>query len=79
MNTNEDYVAFTQKLSYIINSETQEKTIVISASRILRDLWVTKGLITLTRELNKPYKKELGKNKPNPHSVKFYQYRCIYT
>ena len=71
MNTNNVYVVFITKLTDIINSETQEKTIAIPASHILRDPWMTTGLITSSRELNKHYKKEIGKNKEHPQSVNF--------
>jgi len=46
-------------LSDIIH-ERREKTIVIPASCILRDPWITKALITSSRELNKLYKKQPG-------------------
>jgi hypothetical protein len=78
MNTNEAYITFTNKLSDIIDIETQEKTIVIPASRIIRDPWMTTGLIASSHELNKLYKKKIGKDKTHSFSVKFHQYRNTY-
>lgn len=78
MNTNDAYVTFTNKIRDIINSETENKSIVIPASRIIREPWFTTGLITSSRELNKLYKKKIGKDKAHPCSIKFYQYRSTF-
>ena len=75
MNTDESYDAFINKLNDIINAEVQTKTIKIPPSRKVRDPWMTRGLITSSRELNKLHKRKIGKEKTHPHSIKFYEYR----
>ena len=62
LNTNDAFIAFTNKLNDIINNEVQEKTVIIPASRIIRDPWITTGLITSSRKLNKLYKMKIGKD-----------------
>jgi hypothetical protein len=78
LNTNEAYAAFSNTLSEIINTEAPEKTIVIPASRVIREPWMTIGLITSSRKLNKLYKKKIGKDGTHPHTMKFNQYRKMY-
>jgi len=46
------YVAFSTKLSEIINNEVKQKLIVIPASRLIEDPWIINGLITSSRSLN---------------------------
>ena len=78
LNTNDAFIAFTNKLNDIINNEVQEKTVIIPASRIIRDPWITTGLITSSRKLNKLYKMKIGKDKNHPNSTKYSQYRNAY-
>jgi len=56
----------------------KEKTIVIPASHIIRDPWMTNGLITSSRNLNKLFRKKINKEKSHPHSIKFNKYRNSY-
>ena len=78
LDTNDAYVVFSNKLSEIINNEVKEKTVVIPASHIIRDPWMTNGLITSSRNLNKLFRKKINKDKSHPHAMKYYQYRNIY-
>ena len=78
LNTNDAFIAFTNKLNDIINNEVQEKTVIVPASRIIRDPWITTGLITSSRKLNKLYKMQIGKDKNHPKSTKYSQYRNAY-
>ena len=71
------YVAFSNKLSEIINNEVKEKIIMISASQIIRDPWMTNGLITSSCNLNKLYRNK-WQRKVAPRSIKFYKYRNNY-
>ena len=72
-----DYIKIDQ-LNGIINNEVQEKTVIIPASRIIRDPWITTGLITSSRKLNKLYKMKIGKDKNHPNSTKYSEYRNAY-
>jgi hypothetical protein len=60
LDTNEAYKVFSNKLREIyINNEVKEKTVVIPASHIIRDPWMTKGLITSSRNLNKLFRNKI--------------------
>lgn len=78
MNTNEAYDHFSEKIKDVINHYAPEKTIKISAKSIIRDPWMTKGLITSSKKLNKLYKKSIGHNKQHPHYMKYIKFRNSY-
>ncbi len=78
LNTNEAYQEFLKILTVIIDDIAPQKTIRIPASRIIRDKWMTPGLLTSSRTLNKLLKKKLGKDKLHASHVEFKQYRNIY-
>ena len=50
---------------------------MISASQIIRDPWMTNGLITSSCNLNKLYRNK-WQRKVAPRSIKFYKYRNNY-
>ena len=75
---NDSYTKFSDTLSSIIDSVAPEKTTTIPASRVIRNPWMTKGLITSSRTLNRLHKKQLGQDKSHTSYIKFYKYRNLY-
>lgn len=78
MNTDHAYTEFSNTLDTIINNAAPEKEIKISSKFVIRDPWVTRGLIASSRTLNKLYRKKMGKDKKNLHYEKFINYRNMY-
>jgi hypothetical protein len=78
MNTNDAYTEFANTLNNIIDNAAPEKIIKIAPSRVIRDLWMTRGLIASSRTLNKLHKKALGKPKTDAQHEKFIRFRNIY-
>jgi hypothetical protein len=78
MNTNDAYSEFSNSLNNIINNAAPEKIIKISTSFVIRDPWMSRGLLTSSRTLNKMHTKKIGKDKTHAHFIKFTKYRNIY-
>jgi hypothetical protein len=78
MNTNDAYSEFSNSLNNIINNAAPEKIIKISTSFVIRDPWMSRGLLTSSRTLNKMHTKKIGKDKTHAYFIKFTKYRNIY-
>ena len=75
---NEAYDLFTTKILNIINDISPVKTITIPAKRIIRDPWVTKGVIKSATTLDKLYRNSLRKPKDHPKFIEYKKYRNLY-
>ncbi len=62
-NTNDAYDIFADKLHDIINTISPEKTIIIPAKKVIREPWVTKGIMKSSHTLDKLYRKTLTKKR----------------
>jgi len=78
MNIDDAYLNFTQELTNILDKFAPETKISIPASCIIRDPWMSKGLLKSSKTLNKLYKQKLNKDKTHPTHIKYLQYRNMY-
>jgi hypothetical protein len=78
MNTDDAYNEFSNTLNNIINNAAPEKQIKITSKFVIRDPWVTRGLMASSRTLNKLFRTKLGKDKTNLHFIKFIKFRNMY-
>jgi hypothetical protein len=75
---NEAVEIFSDILTRTINNYAPEKTVTIRRKHVLRQAWVTPGLMTSSRTRDKLYKKCLGKARDHPTHRKFVEYRNIF-
>jgi len=75
---NRAYSNFSEELNKIINEHAPEKLITIPFNRVIRDPWMSKGLIKSAKTLNKLHKAKLNKDKIHPNFVKYIKYRNMY-
>ena len=78
MNIDDAYLNFTQELTNILDKFAPETKISIPASCIIRDPWMSKGLLKSSKTLNKLHKQKLNKDKTHPTHIKYLQYRNMY-
>ena len=75
---NEAYAYFLNTLKSVIDNIAPEKQITITKSRLIREPWVTTGLLKSSSTLDKLYKRSMNKHKDHPFYVKFKKYRNTY-
>ena len=75
---NEAYAYLLNTLKSVIDNIAPEKQIIITKSRLLREPWVTTGLLKSSSTLDKLYKRSMNKHKDHPFYVKFKKYRNTY-
>ncbi len=78
LNTNDAYNNFIDRLNSFINEAAPVKTIYIPAKYVIRDPWMTPGLILSSNTLNALFKRKIGKHKTDPQYVKYVDYRNTY-
>ncbi len=75
MNVNQAYNEFSNKLNNIVEAIAPLQTITIPASHVIRDPWMTSGLINSSRTMNELHKKKLCKDKNHPYYHEYIRYR----
>ena len=75
LDANDGYDIFSGKLHSIINKISPEKTITIPSKKVIREPWVTKGIMKSSHSLDKLYRKSLTKSKDHPVNAAFRTYR----
>jgi len=78
MDTNLAYANFTQELTNIIDKIAPVKNITIPAFAIVREPWMSRGLIKSSLTLNKLHRKQLRKDNNHQHHIKYTEYRNMY-
>ena len=78
MDINTAYADFSVVLNNVISRMAPEKVIKIPAKRVIRDPWMTRGLITSSRTLNKLHTTKIKKDKTHPSHIKYIKYRNLY-
>jgi len=78
LDINQAYTNFTQEITSILDRLAPEKIIKIPASQVIRDPWMTKGLIKSSKTLSKLHKQKLTKANTHPNCIKYLQYRNMY-
>ena len=59
---NEAYTCFHTKMQEILNTETPIKTIKVKPSKVLKEPWISPGLLRNIKRQKQLYKKALNKN-----------------
>ena len=75
---NEAYTYFVNTLKSVIDNIAPEKQITITKSRLIREPWVTTGLLKSSSTLDKLYKRSMNKHRDHPFYAKFKKYRNTY-
>jgi len=75
LDSNEAYNTFLDVIIRTLDEVAPMKTIIISAKRIIREPWITKGIIKSSNNLDKLYKRCLNKDKDHPFYTAFKNYR----
>jgi len=78
MDTNEAYEAFYKQLINTLDLIAPEITKIIPHKHIIREPWVTKGLMTSSNNLDKLFKKCLGKPVEHQSHIKFKKHRNLF-
>ncbi len=76
--TNEAYDLFNRKLQTILDKVTPEKTITQRSINMKRDPWMTKGLLTSSRKVQRLYKKQLKTSKNHIRHDHYIKYRNMF-
>jgi hypothetical protein len=72
------YENFTSKLNDIVHRHAPEKTVTIQPNFIIREKWMTKGLMKSSRNLNKLYRKCSKKPQTHQSYIHYKTYRNCY-
>jgi hypothetical protein len=78
METNEAYTEFAKQVNDLIDKYAPEKKVVIQPKCIIREKWMTKGLMKSSYILNKLYRKCCRKTKTHCTYKKYITYRNCY-
>ena len=78
LEVNDAYTQMMGKINSILDACAPEKIYKIPASHVIRDPWMTTGILKSSRTLNGLYKQQLGKDKAHKHTIKYLKYRSIY-
>ena len=72
---NEAYTCFHTKMQEILNTETPIKTIKIKSSKVLKEPWMSPGLLRSIKKQKQLYKKTLIKNASVSDQIRYKEYR----
>jgi hypothetical protein len=78
MDIDSAYSTFSAKLKNTINHFAPEKTVVIPYKLVIRDPWVTKGMLKSSKTLDKLFRANLKKPLGHISCVKYTQYRNLF-
>jgi hypothetical protein len=78
MNIDDAYTYFSDKLQGTLELFAPEKTARISNKFIIRDPWVTKGILKSSKMLDKLFKAKLTRPDTHPCHVKYIKYRNLF-
>lgn len=74
----ESYNDLINEIQFNLNMVSPLRKFKISTKKIIRDPWITPGLLKCSSKCDKMYKKCLGKAKTHPMYIKYTQYRNVY-
>ncbi len=78
LNVEDSFKAFTEKVNMTVDKHAPLKTKVIPAKYIIRDQWMTGGLLKSSLTLDKMHKKCIGKDKDSTEHKEYVTYRNRY-
>lgn len=75
MDTNLAYKNFTQEITELVDKIAPLKNITIPAFAIMREPWMSRGLVKSSQTLNRLHRKQLRKEKSHQYHTKYIEYR----
>ena len=78
LNVDDSFKAFTEKVNMVLDKYAPLVTKVVPSKYIIRDLWMTPGLLKSSFVLEKLYKKCIGKDKDSTEHTDYVSYRNRY-
>ena len=75
---NHCFQTFIDKIQQIVNQHAPEKEIKIKPKEIIRNPWITPGLLKSSKTLDKLYRKQKDKHPDHSSKAKFKQYKTQY-
>ena len=72
---NEAYTSFHTKMQEILNAETPIKAIKVKPSKVLKEVWMSPGLLRSIKKQKQLYKKTLNKNTSVRDQIRYKEYR----
>lgn len=78
LDVNSGYSFIKEKIVEIMDSVSPEKVVVISPNRVIREPWMSVGLLKSSVTKDKFYKKAIGMAKTDPKYIEYIQYRNRY-
>ena len=73
--TNEAYTCFHTKMQEILNTEAPIQTMKIKTSKVLKEPWMSPGLLRSIKKQKQLYKKTLIKNASERDQIRYKEYR----
>jgi hypothetical protein len=78
LNIDQAFCSFSDKLNDAIDNFAPEKTVTIPFKLIIRDPWVTKGILKSSRHLDKLFKVKIKQPPEHISHANYIQYRNLY-
>ena len=78
LNTEEAFVYLTDKINEVVNNNCPQKTLTISNKSIIKEPWMTGGLMNSSRKVEKLYKNCHNLSREHPSFKKYIKYRNLY-
>ena len=78
LQTNEAWESFQSKITEAIELFAPIKTVKIPAKHIIKQPWMTSGILKSSHTLDKLYRKSIGRHKQNQKHVDYIKYRNTY-
>ena len=78
MNVNNAYDMFINQINDCLDTHAPMRTITISQKNVIRDEWMTPGLLQSSKTRDKLYKQQVGFPIDHPNHVKYVNYRNQY-
>ena len=78
LDANDGYNLILNEITTKLNQECPEKNIIIPSNKIIREPWMTKGLIKSSQEKDKLFRKSAGLDKTNPKYLRYLTFRNKY-
>ena len=78
LNTDEAFQLLCNKITQAVNNNCPQKTLKINAKYIIKEPWMTAGLINSSRKLEKLYKNCHNLDREHPNYKKYIKYRNLF-
>ena len=78
LNTDQAYEAFMQEMTNALDIYAPKRVITVSPKNVIRDEWMTNGLLKSSKTCNRLYKQQLGQSRNSTKYTKYAEYRNEY-